>query len=105
MVLGRACMLGARTRHLRIIYQKQARFGYVDHLLRHTTSFLRPVNDLLESDLPKADQRYKDDILTPTTCHVAMMIVAKNGAVTTATAVIPQFGKLEGWAISSMPIR
>ena len=29
VVLGHACMLGARTRHLRIIYQKQARFGHV----------------------------------------------------------------------------
>ena len=28
------------------------------------------------------------ELLTPTTCRVAMMIAAKNGAVTTATAAI-----------------
>ena len=45
------------------------------------------------------------ELLTPTTCRIAMMIAAKNDAVTTATAAIRQFGKLEGRATSSTPTR
>ena len=40
-------------------------------------------------------------VLAPTTRRVAMMIAAKDGAVTTATAAIRQFRKLEGRATLS----
>ena len=36
------------------------------------------------------------ELLTPTTCRVAMMIVAKNGAVTTVTATMTIVRKAQG---------
>ena len=40
------------------------------------------------SELPSEPLGEPPELLTPTTCRVVMMIAAKNGAVTTATAAI-----------------